>query len=169
MRVNILILLIYNINLRSLFYEDLFRFSDARGDQCDACGKLINAIELKSPRCKLCSKCPSIRTSNHLFLDLPQLEKSLELWLDKSSEKWSNNARVIAKSWLKGGLQPRCITRDLKWGTPVPLAGYESKVNYYSLIFLSIFFFNLAKPICVNLHCATNLDESKSDTEYDLL
>ena len=88
--------------------------------------------------------------------------------MDKSSEKWSNNARVIAKSWLKGGLQPRCITRDLKWGTPVPLAGYESKVNYYSLIFLSNSFFNYAKPMCVNLHSATNFDESKSDTEYDL-
>lgn len=147
----------------ALIYQSFSRFSDARGDQCDACGKLINAIELKSPRCKLCSKCPSIRTSNHLFLDLPQLEQSLELWLDKSSEKWSNNARVIAKSWLKGGLQPRCITRDLKWGTPVPLAGYESKVKYYSLIFQS----NSAN-VC-NLQCATNFDESKSDAEYDLL
>jgi methionyl-tRNA synthetase len=105
-------------------------FADARGDQCDACGKLINAVELKSPRCKLCSKGPKIRTSNHLFLDLPQLEEELGVWLDKSSEKWSNNARVIAKSWLKGGLQPRCITRDLKWGTPVPLQGYENKVFY---------------------------------------
>lgn len=51
-------------------------------------------------------------------------------WLDKSSEKWSSNARVIAKSWLKGGLQPRCITRDLVWGTPVPLEGYKDKVFY---------------------------------------
>jgi len=105
-------------------------FNDARGDQCDACGKLINAIDLKSPRCKLCSQCPTVRTSKHLFLDLPQLEQQLAAWLEKSSEKWTNNARVIAKSWLKGGLQPRCITRDLKWGTPVPLEGYESKVFY---------------------------------------
>ena len=51
-------------------------------------------------------------------------------WLEESSEKWTNNARVIAKAWLKGGLQPRCITRDLKWGTPVPLEGYEKKVSF---------------------------------------
>ena len=57
----------------------------------------------------------------------------LESWYDEASKKWSNNARVIAKSWIKAtgedkALQPRCITRDLKWGTPVPLPGYESKV-----------------------------------------
>ena len=105
-------------------------FEDARGDQCDACGKLINASELIKPRCKLCGKTPEIRTSGHIFLDLPKVEEALNSWLDKSSEKWSSNARVIAKSWLKGGLQPRCITRDLVWGTPVPLEGYKDKVFY---------------------------------------
>ena len=106
------------------------QYEDARGDQCDKCGKLINASELVNPRCKLCGKCPEIRTSNHLFLDLPKIEERLNNWLEKSSEKWSSNARVIAKSWLKGGLQPRCITRDLKWGTPVPLEGFQDKVFY---------------------------------------
>jgi len=108
----------------------LCSYDDARGDQCDACGKLINAVDLKSPRCKLCSQSPTIKTSRHLFIDLPKVEAKLNTWLEKSSEKWTNNARVIAKSWLKGGLQPRCITRDLKWGTPVPLEGYERKVFY---------------------------------------
>jgi len=108
----------------------LCSYEDARGDQCDACGKLINAVDLKQPRCKVCAKCPTVKTSKHIFLDLPQVEAELKEWLDRSSEKWTNNARVIAKSWLKGGLQPRCITRDLKWGTPVPLPGYENKVFY---------------------------------------
>jgi methionyl-tRNA synthetase len=48
-------------------------FHDARGDQCDKCGKLINAIELKSPKCKTCSSSPVVRTSQHLFLDLPKV------------------------------------------------------------------------------------------------
>jgi len=78
----------------------------------------------------LCARCPEVRTSNHLFIDLPKVEERLNTWLENSSEKWSNNARVIAKSWLKGGLQPRCITRDLVWGTPVPLEGYTGKVFY---------------------------------------
>ena len=89
-------------------------------------------MELKSPRCKLCARAPTIKTSGHLFLNLPALTPQLTSWLEKSAEKWTNNARVIAKSWLKGGLQNRCITRDLKWGTPVPLKGYENKEGGYS-------------------------------------
>ena len=50
--------------------------------------------------------------------------------MEESCQSWTNNARVIAKSWLKMGLVPRCITRDLKWGTPVPMKGYEDKVFY---------------------------------------
>ena len=105
-------------------------FEDARGDQCDACGKLINASELIKPRCKLCSRTPEIRTSGHIFIDLPKIEGRLHTWLESSCERWSSNARVIARSWVKGGLMPRCITRDLVWGTPVPLEGYTDKVFY---------------------------------------
>ncbi|XP_015750952.1 PREDICTED: methionine--tRNA ligase, cytoplasmic-like [Acropora digitifera] len=107
-------------------------YEDARGDQCDACGKLINAIELKNPRCKVCGGTPLVRTSKHLFLNLTKLESSLQSWIDKSSSEgtWTTNARHITRGWLQEGLKPRCITRDLKWGTPVPLEGYTDKVFY---------------------------------------
>lgn len=109
-------------------------FDDARGDQCDKCGKLINAVELKQPKCKTCSNTPVVKTSQHLFLDLPKLQPSLEKWInntvDVDTSEWSNSARVITRAWIKEGLKPRCITRDLKWGTKVPLAGYEDKVFY---------------------------------------
>uniref|UniRef100_T1JAR2 Methionine--tRNA ligase, cytoplasmic n=1 Tax=Strigamia maritima TaxID=126957 RepID=T1JAR2_STRMM len=107
-------------------------YEDARGDQCDACGKLINAIELKSPRCKLCLTQPVVKSSNHLFINLPQLEDKLQKWFEKASEAgiWTTNAKMIVNSWLKEGLKPRCITRDLKWGTPVPLEGFTDKVFY---------------------------------------
>lgn len=68
-------------------------FEDARGDQCDACGKLINASELKSPRCKLCNKTPRIKSSKHIFIDLPKIEDKLTSWLNESSKAWTNNAR----------------------------------------------------------------------------
>ncbi|XP_021569486.1 methionine--tRNA ligase, cytoplasmic isoform X2 [Carlito syrichta] len=108
------------------------RYEEARGDQCDKCGKLINAIELKKPQCKLCRSCPVVKSSRHLFLDLPKLEKRVEEWLGKSlpGSDWTPNARFITRSWLRDGLKPRCITRDLKWGTPVPLEGFEDKVFY---------------------------------------
>lgn len=63
----------------------------------------------------------------YLFL---QLEPLLHHWVKVSSPGWTNNAQVIARSWLKEGLKPRCITRDLKWGVPVPLNAYQSKVFY---------------------------------------
>ncbi|XP_076967291.1 methionine--tRNA ligase, cytoplasmic isoform X1 [Tamandua tetradactyla] len=107
-------------------------FEEARGDQCDKCGKLINATELKNPQCKVCRSCPVVKSSQHLFLDLPKLEKRLEEWLEKTlpGSDWTPNARFIIRSWLRDGLKPRCITRDLKWGTPVPLEGFEDKVFY---------------------------------------
>lgn len=61
---------------------------------------------------------------------MPKIEPKLKEWIDKSDNGWTNNARVITRSWLREGLKPRCITRDLKWGIPVPLKGFESKVFY---------------------------------------
>ncbi|GLV36249.1 Methionyl-tRNA synthetase [Carabus blaptoides fortunei] len=105
-------------------------YPDARGDQCDGCSKLINAIELLNPRCKVCNSTPVVKTSHQFFLDLPKLEPLLYHWMEKSSPGWSNNARIIGKTWLREGLKPRCITRDLKWGIPVPIDGYRDKVFY---------------------------------------
>lgn len=107
----------------------LCSFDDARGDQCDGCGKLLNAVDLCEPKCKVCCATPQVRTSRHIFLNLEKLEPELKQWMDARCADWTPNARMIAKSWVKGGLQPRCITRDLKWGTPVPLKGYEDKVR----------------------------------------
>ncbi|KAK4312772.1 hypothetical protein Pmani_015786 [Petrolisthes manimaculis] len=105
-------------------------YPDARGDQCDGCSKLVNAMELVEPRCKLCSSTPIIRSSTHLFLNLPLIEPKLKAWLATSSPQWTSNAQVICESWLRDGLKSRCITRDLKWGTPVPKEGFEDKVFY---------------------------------------
>ncbi|KAM9814290.1 methionine--tRNA ligase, cytoplasmic [Neosynchiropus ocellatus] len=108
------------------------RYPEARGDQCDKCGRLINAVELREPQCKVCKQTPVIRSSKHLFLDLPKLEAQLEQWLEKSTGTgdWTANAKQITRSWLRDGLKPRCITRDLKWGTPVPHEDYKEKVFY---------------------------------------
>ncbi|XP_048054649.1 methionine--tRNA ligase, cytoplasmic isoform X1 [Megalobrama amblycephala] len=107
-------------------------YPEARGDQCDKCGRLINAVELRNPQCKVCKETPVIRSSKHLFLNLPKLEDELEQWLEKSigSGDWTLNARHITRSWLRDGLKPRCITRDLRWGTPVPHQDYKEKVFY---------------------------------------
>lgn len=106
------------------------KYEDARGDQCDGCGHLVNATELINPRCKVCSKTPVIKESVQFFLDLPKVEPKLREWAAVAEKGWSSVARAVARPWLRDGLKPRCITRDLKWGIPVPLDGYRDKVFY---------------------------------------
>ncbi len=107
-------------------------FEDARGDQCDNCGKLLDPTELINPRCGSCSATPKLKETKHLYIDLPKALPLLESWMDKASVEgfWANNAVQITKSWIRDGLKERCITRDLKWGIPVPKAGFENKVFY---------------------------------------
>ncbi|KAG7666283.1 MES1 [[Candida] subhashii] len=107
-------------------------YEDARGDQCDKCGNLLDPLELIQPRCKVDGATPIVKESTHIYLKLNELEEPLAKWVAESSEKghWSKNSRTITNSWLKQGLEPRCITRDLIWGTPVPLEGYDEKVLY---------------------------------------
>ncbi len=105
---------------------------DARGDQCDSCGKLLDPSDLIEPRCSVCGTTPVAKSTKHLFINLPKALPLLKEWMEKAAKEgfWANNAVQITASWIRDGLQERCITRDLKWGIPVPKPGYEDKVFY---------------------------------------
>ncbi len=105
---------------------------DARGDQCDSCGTLLDPTQLIKPRCHTCGSTPEVRETKHLYIDLPSIAPKLEQWMEKVSVegKWSANAIQMTKAWIRDGLNERAITRDLKWGIEVPKAGYENKVFY---------------------------------------
>lgn len=111
-------------------------YDDARGDQCDKCGQLLDAIELIHPRCKTCSSTPIPRNSPHMFIRMDTLQPIVEKWAKKSAGAggWSSNGRIITDSWFKEGLRPFSLTRDLKWGVPVPKTpeteGMDGKVFY---------------------------------------
>ena len=107
-------------------------FEGARGDQCDSCGSLLDPTELINPKCSVCGHTPEIRKTKNLYINLPKALPMLEKWIDKTSKEgfWAKNAIQITSSWIRDGLQERCITRDLKWGIPVPKDGYEDKVFY---------------------------------------
>ncbi len=105
-------------------------FEDARGDQCENCGKVYDPKDLINARCSLCGNSPVVRTTRHLFLDLPQFEERLLEFIDERKDIWSSNAVNFSLAWIKEGLEPRCITRDLEWGVHVPLPGWEHKVFY---------------------------------------
>jgi len=108
------------------------QYDDARGDQCDKCGSLLDPFELVNPHCKIDGATPVPRETTHIFLRLDNLQPDIEKWFLKSSKDgvWPQNGISITKSWLEKGLEGRSITRDLKWGTPIPLPGYEKKVLY---------------------------------------
>ena len=105
---------------------------DARGDQCEKCGTLLDPTELIDPKCSVCGSTPVVRKTKNLYLDLPKLLPRLQAWMDKASVEgfWAKNAVQTTASWIRDGLQERCITRDLKWGIPVNKPGYEDKVFY---------------------------------------
>ncbi|MBD3210307.1 methionine--tRNA ligase [Candidatus Micrarchaeota archaeon] len=107
-------------------------YEGARSDQCDKCGRLLHHSELKDPVSKVSGTRPVLRKTKHLFIDLPKIEGKLREWIEKASREgfWSENSVNIAKSWLKEGLRKRDITRDLRWGIPVPVDGYRDKVFY---------------------------------------
>lgn len=105
---------------------------NGRGDQCDDCGTLLNPKDLIHPRCKLDGTEPVLRETKHFYLRLNALQPEVEKWITESKTKgsWSSNGIAITEDWLKKGLLARGITRDLKWGVPVPFEGFEDKVFY---------------------------------------
>ncbi|MBN1400829.1 MAG: methionine--tRNA ligase [Anaerolineae bacterium] len=104
-------------------------YEDARGDQCDRCGKPLDALELIAPRCKFCGNTPEVRETEHFFLDLAHFNEPLREWL-ADKDYWRPNVLRFTENLLNEGLRERAITRDINWGIPVPVEGYEDKRIY---------------------------------------
>ena len=103
----------------------------ARGDQCDDCGKLLDPIQLISPHCMICGKSDiSFKEVSNLALDLVKLQDKIHLFTESSSGRWSKNAANKSAGSIRDGLRPRDITRNMEWGFPVPLKGFEKNVFY---------------------------------------
>jgi methionyl-tRNA synthetase len=102
---------------------------NARGDQCDACGKPMNPAELLEPRCRLCGTTPRFEDSEHFFLKLSAFQDKLLQWV-KPKSYWRQNVLNFTVRYLEDGLKDRAITRDIDWGVPVPLEGYDKKRIY---------------------------------------
>ena len=104
-------------------------FENARGDQCDNCGRTLDALELINPRSKLSDATPEPRTTEHHFLKLSAFNERLIEWVEQQ-EHWRPAVRNFTLGMLREGLHDRAITRDIAWGVPIPLEGYESKRIY---------------------------------------
>lgn len=103
----------------------------AYGDQCEKCGSSLNATELINPVSTLSGKTPVLKTTKHWYLPLDKYQPWLEKWLIEGKKgEWKTNVYGQCSSWLKEGLQPRAMTRDLDWGVDVPLPNAAGKKLY---------------------------------------
>jgi len=104
-------------------------FPEARGDQCEACGRWLEPTRLKEPRCKICGGVPELRKTRHWFFRLSSFQNQLKDWIETKGH-WKENVKNFCSGWFKEGLEDRPITRDLKWGVKVPLEEAKEKVMY---------------------------------------
>ena len=104
-------------------------YKDARGDQCDECGKTLDAKDLIDPKCSICGTVPEFRETNHFFLRLDLLQDRLLEWIDTRKD-WRPNVINFTRNFILSGLKERPITRDIDWGVPIPLEGYDHKRIY---------------------------------------
>ncbi len=102
---------------------------NARGDQCEACGKPLETSGLIGARCRLCGAAPVYRDSEHFFFRLPLFRDRLLEWV-KQQTHWRQNVLNFTTRFLEEGLIDRAITRDIDWGVPVPVTGFENKRIY---------------------------------------
>ncbi len=103
--------------------------TEARGDQCNQCGKTLDPIELGDIRCKEDGSTPEFRDTRHYSLRLSAFQERLEQWVSKQ-DHWRPNVRNFTQGLLRDGLHDRAITRDIEWGIKVPVDGYEDKRIY---------------------------------------
>jgi methionyl-tRNA synthetase len=106
-------------------------FDNARGDQCDNCGNLMETTKLIDPRNR---NNPAdkltIKESDHYFFDLPAFSEQLLAYIEKEEGHWRANAVNFTRNFIKDGLHPRAVTRDISWGINVPLDGWDDKRLY---------------------------------------
>lgn len=129
----------------------------ARGDQCDVCGAILDPLKpeeketpageeasnevkatgwLVNPRCKVDGTTPEARKTKHLYLKLDDIAEQLKGWYKTTADNgWSANAKSITQSWIDKGLKPRAISRDLKWGVPIPAVDGLNVEDYARKVF----------------------------------
>lgn len=96
-------------------------FLEAKSDQCDNCGKVLEQGDLENPKSKLSGKRAELRDTQHYFLNWPKLQPKIEKYVKKTGPRWKKWVYQETLGWLKQGLKVRTITRDIDWGIPLPV------------------------------------------------
>jgi methionyl-tRNA synthetase len=104
-------------------------YEDARGDQCDSCGRLLNPEELITPKCTFCLSRPTFKVTKHWFFRLDKVEDVIKEWL-VNHKYLDENVKNFSISWIRQGLKPRSLTRDNEWGIKAPFPEADDKTIY---------------------------------------
>jgi len=104
-------------------------YERARGDQCERCGRLLETTFLIDPYCVICGNKPTVKTTRHWYIDLSKLSDQLSQYI-RDNRQLPANAKNFSLNWIKEGLKPRAVTRDIEWGIPAPFPGAEGKTIY---------------------------------------
>jgi methionyl-tRNA synthetase len=108
----------------------LCHYPNARGDQCDNCGNLLDSTQLIQPRSRG-GAALELRPTEHYYLDLARLNPALREYLRQGKDHWRANVLAPSRHTVESGeLHGRAITRDLDWGIPIPLDGWTGKCLY---------------------------------------
>ena len=106
-------------------------YNNARGDQCDNCGSLLDAASLINPRSKIDGSTPELKDTKHFYLDLGNLQPAIVEFLQERESYWRANVLRQSLGQIQAeDLHGRAITRDLDWGIPLPLDGWDGKRLY---------------------------------------
>ncbi|MBI5054205.1 MAG: methionine--tRNA ligase [Chloroflexi bacterium] len=106
-------------------------YANARGDQCDGCGNMLDGTQLINPRAKVGGGALELRETEHFYLDLAKLTPALSHYLNNDKDHWRPHVLNVSRSTVDSGeLRGRAITRDLDWGIPVPIEGWDGKCLY---------------------------------------
>ena len=100
------------------------------GDQCEECGLSLDSKEVLDKHCQRCGNPSVMKKNKHLYFTLPAFKKELQELIDKNKNTWRKNALGEAQKYIDMGLVDRAATRQLNWGIPVPVKGYEDKRIY---------------------------------------
>ena len=100
------------------------------GDQCEQCNHSLNSTEVLDKHCIKCGELTTNRPNKHLYFALTKFEDVLQDLINKNKDKWRKNAVGEAQKYIDMGLVDRAATRQIEWGVPVPVHGYEDKRIY---------------------------------------
>ena len=133
-------------------------YTPARGDQCDACGRLLEPTLLVEPYCAICKSKPIIKKTKQWYFDLTKFSEKLSDYIN-NNKQLPSNARNFSLNLIKEGLKPRAMTRDVEWGIPAPFPGAEGKTFY-------VWFENVLGYISATIEYFTNQGEPEKWKDY---